>query len=53
MENFLEAETIDDFGRSLTLSEADLQHLRMVFKGFEQGDLRVLMALGIEVIRTE
>ena len=51
MGNFLEAETIDDFGKSL--SEADLQHLRMVFKGFEHGDLRVLMALGIEVIRTE
>ena len=45
----LEAQTIDDFGRFLNLSNDDLEHLRMVFVSVDQGDLRVLTALGIKV----
>jgi hypothetical protein len=45
----LEAQTIDDFGHFLNLSNEDLEHLRMVFVSVDQGDLRVLTSLGIEV----
>ena len=44
-----EAQTIDDFGRFLNLSNDDLEHLRMVFVSVDQGDLRVLTSVGIKI----
>lgn len=43
-----ESQTIGDFGAALHLMRNDLQHLRSIFAGVQEGDLSVLASLGIK-----
>jgi len=43
-----ESQTIEDFGHSLHLPRADIEHLRSVFMAVENGDIGMLKSLGIK-----
>jgi len=43
-----ESQTIEDFGLSLHLPRADIEHLRSVFMAVENGDIGMLKSLGIK-----
>merc|ERR1711970_97763 len=43
-----ETQTIEDFGHSLKLPRADIEHLRSVFMAVENGDIGMLKSLGIK-----
>lgn len=45
---FVESQTIDDFGAALHLMRSDLEHLRSVFMAVENGDLGTLKSIGIK-----
>ena len=45
----LESETIDDFARALSLTAHDVKNLKMIFNSVEQGDFRILSAIGLKV----